>query len=96
MLRANTFGVGMITLQETPSAFVVPAAAILHADHQPMIFAKTGELRFSRCDVKLGIREGDWVQVESDALQSGLEIVAKGCHILKSEWVLNHVAAATP
>ena len=61
-----------------------------------MIFAKTGELRFSRCDVKLGIREGDWVQVESDALQSGLEIVAKGCHILKSEWVLNHVAAATP
>ena len=96
MLRANTFGIGMITLQETPSAFVVPAAAILHEDHQPMIFAETGELRFSRRDVKLGIREGDWVQIESDSLHPGLEVVTKGCHILKSEWVLNHVAAATP
>lgn len=96
ILRANTFGVGIITLKETPSAFVVPTSAVLHADHQPMIFAKVGELEFARINVKLGIREPDAVQIESEFLKPGLEVVSQGSHILKSEWTLNHMASVAP
>jgi multidrug efflux pump subunit AcrA (membrane-fusion protein) len=96
ILRANTFGTGIITLRETPSAFVVPTSAILHADNQPMIFTKIGELKFARIDVKLGVREVGIVQIESDLLKPGLEIVSQGSHVLKSEWILNHVASVAP
>jgi len=96
ILRANTFGVGIITLKDTPSAFVVPASAVVHADHQPIIFAKVGELRLARIDVKLGVREHNAVQIESEELQPGMEVVSQGSHVLKSECILNRVASAAP
>ena len=94
LLRAQTFGTGIITLREADSAFVVPQSAILHADSQPMIFIKSEDLKFVALPVKLGAQEGDQIQVESDALKPGMEVVSKGSHVLKSEWILNHVASA--
>ncbi len=96
MLRAQTFGTGSISLGETASAFVVPVSAVLHAEEQPIVFVQTGDLSFRRLDVKLGLREGKFVQIESDYLKPGMAVVSHGNHVLKSEWVLNHVAQATP
>ncbi len=96
LLRANTFGTGSIVLGESNSAFAIPVSAILHADHQPMVFIRTSELSFERVDVKLGIREGQSIQIESPELNSGIEVVTKGCHVLKSEWILNCVASTSP
>lgn len=93
LLRANTFGTGLITLGESNSAFVIPVTALLHADNQPMVFVKTGDLSFARLDVKLGVREKHLIQIESAQLKPGMEIVTQGCHVLKSEWMLNHVAS---
>lgn len=93
LLRANTFGTGTISLHETPAAFVVPVAAVLHADDQPMVFVRAGDLSFARFDVTLGVREADYIQIQSAELKPGLEVVSKGCHVLKSEWMLNHVAS---
>lgn len=94
LLRAQTFGTGSVILRESASAFVVPISAILHADEQPMIFAKTDDLTFVAIEVKLGAKEGGLIEIESDELKPNLEIVYQGCHVLKSEWILNHVASA--
>lgn len=96
LLRANTFGIGMITLGEANSAFVVPTTALLHADSQPMIFIKKGDLTFERMNVKMGVREKRFVEIQAPDLKPGLEVVVEGCHVLKSEWILNHVASAAP
>lgn len=96
LLRANTFGTGTITLRQSDSALVVPLSAVLHDQDQPLVFVRTGDLSFERIDVTLGIRDRDQVQILADSLPSEAEIVAKGGHILKSEWMLNHVAASTP
>lgn len=96
LLRANTFGTGSILLRESEGAFVVPQSSILHADSQPMIFVKTGPLTFSRMDVRLGVRDAKFTQIVSDELQPGLEIVTQGSHVLKSEYILNHVASSGP
>lgn len=96
LLRANTFGTGSVVLGETNAAYAIPVAAILHADHQPMVFVRTSELSFGRVDVKLGIRESQSIQIESPELKPGIEIVTKGCHVLKSEWILNSVASTSP
>ena len=94
MLRANTFGTGIITLKKTEVAFVVPLSSVLYSDDQPMVFAKVSDLTFMRIDVTLGTRDAGFVQIESAALKPGLEIVNQGSHVLKSEWILNHVASA--
>ena len=96
LLRANTFGIGMITLGEANSAFVIPTTALLHADNQPMIFVRKGELTFERLNVKMGVREKQFIEIQSPELKPGLEVVVEGCHVLKSEWMLNHVASASP
>ncbi|MEI8017072.1 MAG: efflux RND transporter periplasmic adaptor subunit [Schlesneria sp.] len=94
LLRAKTYGTGMITLRETPSAFVVPVSAVLHDDSQPMVFAKVSDRKFARIGVKLGAREGGCVQIDSPELKPGMEIVTHGSHALKSEWILTHVASS--
>jgi multidrug efflux pump subunit AcrA (membrane-fusion protein) len=96
MLRANTFGTGTIALRETLSAFAVPVSAVLYADKQPMVFTKSGDRSFTRIDVKLGVREDQFIQIESPELNTGMQIVTQGCHVLKSEWILTHVASAGP
>jgi membrane fusion protein, heavy metal efflux system len=96
LLRANTFGTGSIVVGESDSAFVIPLTAVLHADNQPMVFYRTGELSFARLDVKLGVRDSNWIQIESADLVPGMEIVTQGCHVLKSESMLNRVASSGP
>ena len=94
LLRAQTFGTGIVTLRQAASAFVVPASAIVHDDSQPMIFTKSDDLKFVGIQVSLGVREGNQVQIEAEGLKPGMEVVSQGCHVLKSEWILNHVASA--
>lgn len=96
LLRSNTYGIGLITLGEVSSAYVVPITAILHADSHPLVFVRKGDLSFARVDVKLGIRDKQLVQIESSALKPGMEIVTQGSHVLKSEWLLKHMAATGP
>lgn len=96
LLRANTFGTGTVMLRKSESALVVPVSSILHDDRQPLVFAKTGDLTFKRVDVTLGVRDGAYVEILSTDLKAGAEIVVRGGHVLKSEWMLNHVASASP
>ena len=96
LLRANTFGTGTVILRKNDSALVVPTSAVLHDGRQPMVFARSGTLTFERVDVELGVRHGGFIEILSDAIRPGTEVVARGGHILKSEWTLNHVIAATP
>lgn len=96
LLRANTFGTGTITLRKSAAALVVPVSAVLYDNDQPLVFVRTGELSFERVDVQVGIRDRREVQVYATTLQPEAEVVAHGGHILKSEWMLNHVAASSP
>lgn len=96
LLRANTFGTGTVILQDNPGALVIPVSAVLHDDKQPLVFVRTGDLSFARVDIETGIRDGKLIEIRSDELHVGSEIVTKGGHVLKSEWTLNHVASNTP
>jgi len=96
MLRANTFGTGTVILQDSPDALVIPVSAVLHDDRQPLVFIRTGDLSFARVDIETGIRDGKLIEIRSNELQVGNEIVTKGGHVLKSEWTLNHVASNSP
>jgi multidrug efflux pump subunit AcrA (membrane-fusion protein) len=96
LLRANTFGTGTIVLRSSQAAMVVPTSAVIHDDRQPLVFIRTGELSFQRADVTLGIRDGAMIELKSSDLKPGTEVVIRGGHVLKSEYVLNHVASASP
>jgi multidrug efflux pump subunit AcrA (membrane-fusion protein) len=96
LLRANTFGTGIVTLRDHSAALVVPVSAVLHDDRQPLVFVRTGDLTFERIDVGLGVRDGQFIEVHSAGLRRGIEVVSRGAHILKSEWTLNHVASMSP
>lgn len=95
-LRANTFGSGSIVVDEVDNAFVVPFPVVLHSDDQPLIFVKTGERSFARLDVKTGIRDANLIQIKSPELKPGMEIVTQGCHMLKSESILNSLGSSSP
>ena len=93
-LRANTFGTGSNTLRESSQTLAVPVSAVIHADDQPLVFVRAGDLSFARIDVKLSVRDGDYIEVLGSDLKPGMEVVARGGHVLKSEWVLNHLASS--
>ncbi|MCY2963100.1 MAG: efflux RND transporter periplasmic adaptor subunit [Planctomycetota bacterium] len=94
LLRAHTFGTGLITLGKSVHGPVVPVSALLQADHQSLVFIKTGDLSFSRVDVSPGIREGGLVELRDCEFRPGQEVVVAGGHVLKSEGLLRQVASA--
>ena len=64
-------------------ALMVPSTAIQQIDDQPVVFVKTGEARFERRNVRLGVNSKGWVEVTS-GVREGEPVVAEGSFHLKS------------
>jgi cobalt-zinc-cadmium efflux system membrane fusion protein len=85
-LRARSFGTGRILVVEKPDVVTVPAEAIQWDNSYAFVFVRQGdELSFERREVRLGIRNHDYVEV-LDGVLPGEIVATTGSHVLKSEF----------
>ncbi|MBI4985259.1 MAG: efflux RND transporter periplasmic adaptor subunit [Rhodocyclales bacterium] len=63
-------------------ALVVPAAAVLDENGIAVVFAMTNGEAFERRPVRLGVRDGDWVEVV-EGLEPGQRVVSRGAYLIK-------------
>ncbi len=60
----------------------IPAASVLEEGGMNTVFVQIGGESFERRTVRLGAREGDWVEVQ-DGLTAGSRVVSKGAWLIK-------------
>lgn len=70
---------------------VVPDAAIQDFDGEPSVFVRTGDSRFERRSVTLGVDADEWVEITA-GLAPGERVVTAGALMLKSKLKLTEFA----
>ena len=63
-------------------AVAIPASSVLDEGGMAVVFVQAGGESFERQTVRLGAREGDWVEV-LDGLTPGQRVVSRGAYLLK-------------
>lgn len=61
------------------AALAVPAAAVVDDNGQPVVYVQRSGEAFERRPVRLGVRDGDWVEVEG-GVAAGERVVSKGAY----------------
>ncbi len=64
------------------AAVAIPASSVLDEGGMPVVFVQAGGESFERRTVRLGAREGDWVEV-LDGLAPGQRVVSRGAYLVK-------------
>lgn len=82
-LRANMFVSVEIAADLGREGVTVPAAAIQQTEGGPIAFVRTGDARFEKRDLKLGIQRADWVEVTS-GVAAGETVATQGSFGLKA------------
>ncbi len=63
-------------------AVAIPASSVLDEGGMAVVFVQAGGETFERRTVRLGAREGDWVEV-LDGLTPGSRVVSRGAYLVK-------------
>ncbi len=63
-------------------AVAIPASSVLDEGGMSVVFVMTGGESFERRQVRLGARDGDWVEV-LDGLTPGSRVVSRGAYLVK-------------
>lgn len=63
-------------------ALAVPAGALLDEAGLTTVFVQTGGESFERRPLRLGVRQGDWVEVR-EGLRQGERVVTRGAYLVK-------------
>jgi len=63
-------------------AVAVPASAVLDENGINVVFVMTGGESFERRPVRLGVRDGDWIEV-TEGLEPGSRVVSRGTYLVK-------------
>lgn len=66
----------------TRPAVAIPASSVLDEGGISVVFVMTGGESFERRQVRLGARDGDWVEV-LDGLTPGSRVVSRGAYLVK-------------
>lgn len=66
----------------TRAAVAIPASSVLDEGGLSVVFVMTGGESFERRTVRLGARDGDWVEV-IDGLTPGSRVVSRGAYLVK-------------
>ena len=92
-LRANTFGSGRIEIDRRGTSVVVPSKSVQWDGSRWVVFVPAGESAFAARPVEPGIREGDVVEIASDAASDPqfTHVVGAGSHVLKSQILLERM-----
>jgi RND family efflux transporter MFP subunit len=81
-LRAGMFANVRVFTGETASGPVVPASAIYDDGGQEVVYVMLDGEHFLRRPVRLGLREGDWVQLLS-GVTAGERVVSEGAYLVR-------------
>ncbi|MGH8477873.1 MAG: efflux RND transporter periplasmic adaptor subunit [Methylococcales bacterium] len=76
-LRPGQFVQARIAVEERTERLAVPVESVVTLDGQSAIFITEGDQAI-RTPVQLGLRDGDFVEVEGAGLQAGMNIVTAG------------------
>ena len=60
----------------------VPGSAVIDESGVPHVFVMTGGESFERRPVRVGTREGDWVEIV-EGLEPGQRVVSRGAYLVK-------------
>lgn len=82
-LRANMFVSVEIAADLGRDGVTVPAAAIQQSEAGPIAFVRTGDDRFEKRSLTLGVQRADWVEVTS-GIQAGETVATQGTFGLKA------------
>jgi RND family efflux transporter MFP subunit len=63
-------------------AIAIPASSVLDEGGMAVVFVMTGGESFERRQIRVGSREGDWVEVV-DGLTPGSRVVSRGAYLVK-------------
>lgn len=70
-----------LAMNETASAPVVPASALVDDSGRPIVFVQVEGESFERRPVTVGMRDGEFVQVTG--VKAGERVVTKGAHLVR-------------
>ena len=73
---------GQVFAGGTRDAVAIPASSVLDEGGLSVVFVMTGGESFERRQVRLGARDGDWVEV-LDGLTPGSRVVSRGAYLVK-------------
>lgn len=91
-LRAHTFGSGRIEIGRRGTAIVVPSQSVQWDGSRWVVFVPSGDVAFTACEVRPGIREGGLVEIVAEAAGDAFErVVGAGSHVLKSQVLLERM-----
>lgn len=92
-LRANTFGSGRIEIDRRGTAIVVPRSSVQWDGSRWVVFVPAGQKAFAARPVEPGVRDGDVVEIASDAATDPqfTHVVGAGSHVLKSQILLERM-----
>ena len=82
LLRVGMFAEVRVWAGESVDALAVPASAIVDEAGQDVVYVMLGGESFERRVLRLGIRDGDYVQVLS-GLEPGERIVTRGAYLVR-------------
>jgi RND family efflux transporter MFP subunit len=63
-------------------AVAVPVSAVLDENGINVVFVMTGGESFERRPVRVGVRDGDWIEV-AEGLEPGQRVVSRGAYLVK-------------
>lgn len=66
----------------TSEVVAVPASAVLDENGVPTVFVMSGGESFERRPVRIGARDGDWLEVV-EGLEAGQRVVTRGAYLVK-------------
>lgn len=81
-LRVGMSAKGQVFAGSAREAVAIPVSAVLDENGIAVVFVMTGGESFERKPVRLGIREGDWVEVV-EGLEPGQRVVSRGAYLVK-------------
>ena len=92
-LRANTYGSGRIEIDRRGTAVVVPRTSVQWDGSRWVVFVPAGDAAFAARPVQPGVRDGDVVEIASDAAADPqfTHVVGSGSHVLKSQILLERM-----
>ena len=73
---------GQVFVGGTREAVAIPASSVLDEGGMSVVFVMTGGESFERRQVRIGARDGEWVEV-IDGLTPGSRVVSRGAYLVK-------------